>query len=186
MSKTQLKGKNEEVDLKNKSGGIWIPKPCFVYLQYKEIKVMALFVFTNLNKHGNLRKRIMYRPTSQFSHSTRGLGPFTATRRFKYIYEHDYLPPTLYTNSKGEKYIIPTWQKVHPETTLNDIEWHKPKPKKIKVEKQEFKFESKSDPGHFYNVTVKGDIVDCTCAGKWRAKDRQCRHIKDIKKQLGI
>jgi len=149
---------------------------------------MALFVFANLNKHGNLRKRIIYRPTSQFSYSPKGLGPFVATRRFKYTHEHDYLPPGLYTDSKGEKYITPNWQKVHPETTLNDIEWVKPKPKKIKVEKQEFQFESKSDPGHFYNVTVKGNQVDCNCAGKWRAKDRQkgCTHMQQVRKQLGI
>ena len=149
---------------------------------------MALFVFANLNKHGNLRKRIIYRPTSQFSYSPKGLGPFIATRRFKYTYEHGYLPPTLYTNSKGAKYITPTSQQVHPATTLNDIEWEKPEPKKIQVEKQEFKFESKSDPGHFYNVTVKGDKVDCTCAGKWRAKDRQkgCTHMQQVRKQLGI
>ena len=149
---------------------------------------MALFVFANLNKHGNLRKRIIYRPTSQFSYSPKGLGPFVATRRFKYTHEHDYLPPGLYTDSKGEKYITPNWQKVHPETTLNDIEWVKSKPKKIKVEKQEFQFESKSDPGHFYNVTVKGNQVDCNCAGKWRAKDRQkgCTHMQQVRKQLGI
>ena len=149
---------------------------------------MALFVFANLNKHGNLRKRIIYRPTSQFSFSPKGLGPFVATRRFKYTHEHDYLPPGLYTDSKGEKYITPNWQKVHPETTLNDIEWVKPKTKKVSVEKQEFKFESKSDPGHFYNVTVKGDEVDCTCAGKWRVKDRQkgCTHMQQVRKQLGI
>ena len=56
----------------------------------------------------------------------------------------------------------------------------------MSVEKQEFQFESKSDPGHFYKVTVKDNKVDCTCSGKWRAKDRQCRHMKDVKKQLNL
>ena len=53
-------------------------------------------------------------------------------------------------------------------------------------ENHEFQFESKSDPGHFYKVTVKNNKVDCTCSGKWRAKDRQCRHMKDVKKQLKL
>ena len=111
-----------------------------------------LYKFTNTNKYGTLRHRIIHRPNGQ----------------------------------DGKKFIVPIWKEVLPETTLEDINWVKPKPKKVSVEKQEFKFESKSDPGHFYNVTVKNNKVDCTCSGKWRAKDRQCRHMKDVKKQLGI
>jgi len=80
---------------------------------------MALWQFSNLNKYGTLRKRIMYRPDGEaFSYNPRGLGRFVAVRRFKYTYEHTLIPPGLFTDQKGDKYIVPTWQKVHPETTL--------------------------------------------------------------------
>ena len=57
-----------------------------------------------------------------------------------------------------------------------------------KPQKTEFQFESKSDPGHFYKVTVTGEKVDCTCSGRWRAKDRQkgCTHMQQVRKQLNL
>ena len=146
-----------------------------------------LYKFQNLNKYGNLRTRIVHSPEgTPFSFNPKGFGPFVNVQPFKYEYKGEMLPPSLFTDQQGQKYIVPSWQKVHSETTINDINWVKPKPKKVEVEKKEFQFESKSDPGHFYNVTVKNNKVDCTCSGKWRAKDRQCRHMKDVKKQLGI
>ena len=44
---------------------------------------------------------------------------------------------------------MPTWRKVHPETTYNDIEWIKPVKIEVPVEKNTWKFESASDPGNF-------------------------------------
>jgi len=146
-----------------------------------------LYKFTNTNKYGNLRHRIIYRPDGEgFKFNPKGFGPFVNVRVFKYTYEHPVLPPSLFTDNDGQKWIVPTWQKVLPETTLNDVNWIKPKPKKVKPQKNEFQFESKSDPGHFYKVTVIDTKVDCTCSGKWRAKDRQCRHIKEVMAELGI
>lgn len=109
---------------------------------------------------------------------------------FKYTYEHHSLPPTLVVLS-GQKYIVPTWQKVHSQTTLADIEWIKPEPKvnqqlDIPIIKEEFKFESKSDPGNFYVVRVTGNKVKCNCAGQYRAKDRQCKHMKEVRQKLGL
>ena len=107
-----------------------------------------------------------------------------ASRLFKYEYEHMY-PPTLYTSHvDGQKYIVPTWQKVHPKTTLNDIEWIKPVKAKPIVEKNTWKFESSSDPGHFYTVRQNGLKLTCTCSGMWRAKDRRCKHIKEVEQKL--
>ncbi len=146
-----------------------------------------LYKFTNKNKYGTLRSRIIYRPNGEgFKFNPKNFGDFVDVRVFRYTYEHPVLPPSLFTDKDGQKWIVPIWKKVLPETTLKDINWVKPKPKKVKLQKNEFQFESKSDPGHFYKVTVIGKKVDCTCSGKWRAKDRQCRHMKDIKKQLGI
>lgn len=148
---------------------------------------MPLIQFTNLNKYGTLRKRIMYTPTMPFRFNPKGLGPFVSVTIFKYRYEH-YIPPTLFNANDGKRYILPTWQEVLPETTISDIEWVKMiltdevKTKvKEKIEENTFKFESKSDPGSFYTVTKKGDKYKCTCPGSFRAFDKECKHIKQIK-----
>ena len=109
-----------------------------------------------------------------------------AVRLFKYEHQHN-LPPTLLTNHKGETFIVPTWQKVHPKTTLKDIEWIKPtKPVEIPVEKNTWKFESSSDPGTFYTVRQTGIKLTCNCSGFYRAKDREkgCKHCQEVRKQL--
>tara|TARA_R110000796_G_scaffold194821_2_gene311187 strand:+ start:599 stop:1039 length:441 start_codon:yes stop_codon:yes gene_type:complete len=145
-----------------------------------------IYEFKNLNKHGNIRTRLIPWPNGKsFGINPKGFGPYVSVKIHKYEYKEPLLPPGLIVIG-NQKYIIPTWTPVLMETELTDINWIKPKPKKIKVEKQEFQFESKSDPGHFYKVTIKDNKVDCTCSGKWRAKDRQCRHMKDVKKQLGL
>ena len=88
---------------------------------------MALWKFTNKNKYGTLRSRIMYKPDGQaFSHGP-GFGSFVNVQMFKYEYKHEVLPPSLVTF--GDKtYIVPTWQEVDPNTTIKDITWIKPKP----------------------------------------------------------
>jgi len=140
---------------------------------------MALWKFSNLNKYGNLRSRILFVPDGQqFSYKPKGLGPFVGVRRFKYTHEHTY-PPTIF-QSNGKTYIVPGWQEVLPETTLNDIEWIKPEIVKVKPEKNEWLFESSSDPGHFYRVRQTGTKFTCNCPGVWRSKDRRCKHIKEV------
>ena len=108
-----------------------------------------------------------------------------ASRLFKYTHEHSYLPPTLIV-LKGQKYIMPSWQKVHPETTYNDIEWVKPTKVEAPVEKNTWKFESSSEKGIFYKVTKQGDKIICNCSGFYRAKDRNkgCKHVQEVRKQL--
>jgi hypothetical protein len=145
---------------------------------------MALFKFQNLNKHGSLRTRIVHSPTSQFSYKCEGLGKFVNVQRFKYEHHH-YMAPVMQVRN-GERFIMPGNVKVHPETTFDDILWVQPKKSKVKTPKNIFKFESKSDPGSFYKVTVVDNIVKCNCSGQYRAKDRQCRHMKEIKNKLGL
>ena len=140
-----------------------------------------LWKFTNTNKYGTLRSRIVYNPDGKPFTIGRGFGKFVHVRVFKYTYEHPLLPPSLFTSQDGKKYIVPTWQEVLPETTLNDIKWVKPEVVKPKLQKNEWMFESSSDPGHFYKVTQVGVTYKCNCPGVWRAKDRQCKHIKEIK-----
>lgn len=100
---------------------------------------------------------------------------------FKYEYVHPILPPTLLKlPGSGKTYIVPTWQEVHPETTLQDIEWIKPAKVEIPVEKNTWKFESSSDPGHFYMVRKVGETYKCSCPGVWRSKNRKCKHILKV------
>jgi len=152
---------------------------------------MSLWKFSNLNKYGSWRHRIISWPDNKpFSHGP-GFGKVVGARRFKYDHEHS-LPPALFVSTTdNQKYIVPGWQKVHPDTQLSDINWIKPEPKVIKSQDtptipEEFKFESKSEPGSFYVVRVVGNKVKCNCAGQYRAKDRQCKHMKEVKQKLKL
>ena len=147
---------------------------------------MALWKFSNKNKYGNWRHRIIATLDNKpFSHGP-GFGTSVSVSRFKYTYEHPILPPSIIVSpTTGKTYIVPAWIEVLPETTINDIEWIKPEIKKSVIEKQEpqtWKFESKSDPGSFYVVRQVGITFKCNCPGVWRSKDRKCKHIKEVEK----
>jgi len=156
---------------------------------------MSLWKLTTQNKYGNLRSRILYNPTNtSFGINPKGLGPITIAGRFKYEYTHPFLPPTLYTNLKGEKFIVPTYQKVHPKTEFIDIKWIRPKVKKdngVKSQLKTFKYQSSSSSDIY---TVKEYLnadntisLRCNCAGYWRVKDKNkgCKHIQETRKNNG-
>ena len=107
-----------------------------------------------------------------------------SSRLFKYEYEHAYLSPTLFIDNKGNKFIMPTNQKVHSKTTYKDIEWIQPEKVKPVVEKNTWKFESSSEKGLFYTVRQNGLRLSCNCQGVWRSKDRRCKHIKEVEQKL--
>ena len=145
---------------------------------------MALWKFTNLNKYGNPRTRIIYRPNGEgFQFNPKGFGRYVDVQVFKYIYEHPLLPPSLFMGQDGKKFIVPIWQEVLPETTLQDITWVKPKVKKPKLERNTWEFKSSSN-NSVYKVTQVGDKISCNCPGYWVSKTRECKHIKEVKEQL--
>lgn len=91
----------------------------------------------------------------------------------KYKYEDQILPPSLFTNLEGQCYIVPTWQKVDPDTTLSDIEWIKPNFRKLI-----------NIPGK-YNTRfdfIKNKFY-CDCPGFYKVKDKSlgCKHIQASK-----
>ena len=153
---------------------------------------MPLFEFTNKNKYGQLRKRIVYSDSTAFTFNPKGLGDFVCVRPFKYESRSKYFG--IFTSPvDGKKYLTPDWIEVLPETTLYDIkpfeeETRGRKKKENKLDNpREWKFESKSDPGQYYLVRQISDYkVTCTCSGQYRAKDRKCRHMKEIMNELGI
>jgi len=142
---------------------------------------MALWKFTNKNKYGNLRSRVIYRPDGEpFSFNPKGFGSFINVRMFKYEYKHEVLPPTLAT-FRGQKYIVPTWQKVDPNTTLNDIEWIKPKPKKQRSKTVIKTFNSgSSDAVYTTKYYPDSGKYYCDCPGSWRSYGN-CKHIKEMR-----
>ena len=144
-----------------------------------------LWKFTNTNKYGNLRSRIVYRPNGEaFGFNPKGFGPFVHVRTFRYTYNHPLYPPSLFVNQDGKKFIMPTWQKVLPETTLEDINWVKPKVKRAEV--FEHKFKSSSNDKVYTtkeHVSVDGSRkYTCNCPGSWMAKDKSkgCKHQQQL------
>ena len=139
---------------------------------------MALFKFQNLNKHGNLRTRIVHSPTSQFSFKPAGYGKFVNVQRFYYEVEHAYLSPALYTDDNGNKFMLPTFQKVHPETTLEDVKLIRPKKTQRSEPIIETSISSSGDVTYETKYYPDSGNIYCSCPGTWRAKDRRCKHIK--------
>ena len=101
---------------------------------------MALMQFSNKNKHGNTRTRLIYSESTSIGFNPAGFGSFIAVNLFKYDYEHPVMPPHLFVDQEGDKYIVPSWQKVHPKTELGDINWIKPKLKSEKKKKWKFNY----------------------------------------------
>ncbi len=143
---------------------------------------MALWKFTNLNKHGNLRSRIVYRPDGEaFSFNPKGFGPFVNVRMFRYEYKGA-IPPALATFS-GQTYIVPSWQKVDPNTTLKDINWIKPKPKKQRAKTIIKTHISGSGLGEYTTKYYpESGKFHCTCPGYWRSGGN-CKHVKQMRNE---
>ena len=153
---------------------------------------MPLWKFKNLNKYGNIRTRIMHTEDSSFTIKPKGLGSFIGVSRFHYESRTPY-HGLMTSPADGKTYLTPDWIEVLPQTTLADIkvaeeETRGRKKGSTKIENpREWKFESKSDPDSWYVVKHVSEFkVTCTCMGQYRAKDRQCRHMKEVMKELGL
>ncbi len=143
---------------------------------------MALWKFTNLNKYGNHRSRIIYKPDGEaFGFNPKGFGSFVNVQMFKYEYKHEIIPPSLFIDQEGQKYIVPTWQKVDSNTTLKDIEWVKPKPKKQRAKTVIETHISGSGLGEYTTKYYpESGKYHCSCPGYWRSKGN-CKHVKGMK-----
>jgi hypothetical protein len=107
---------------------------------------------------------------------------------FKYkVEKHRYLPVSI-IRFGNKSMIYPAGIPCIPETTLDDIEViesNKPKVVVEKPQKPKWMFESSSGDG-FYQVIENMGKLKCNCPGTWRAKDRRCKHIKEVEIELGI
>ena len=143
---------------------------------------MALWQFINFNKYGNPRTRIFHKPDGEpFSHGP-GFGS-TFVRMFRYEYKGEIIPPSI-LELNGKTYLMPLWKEVVKGTTIKDIEWIKPKPKKkaetIVVETPS----SKGDVIYKTRFYPDSGNYTCNCPGTWRAKDRMCKHIIKLKSEI--
>jgi len=87
---------------------------------------------------------------------------------------------------QGKKFITPGFIPCHPNTELSDIKWIQKVSKQEQVKEIDtWKFKSSSGDGE-YVTKRNGFKFTCNCPGVWRAKDRECKHIKEVKKDLGL
>ncbi len=143
---------------------------------------MALWKFTNLNKHGNYRTRIIH-TKGALSIPGNGLGPSVFANRFKYEYREPVMSPTI-LKLNGKTYLMPLWKEVVEGTTIEDIEWIKPKQKRMDpiIEMNV----SGSNPDIKYKTSYypSSNNYYCNCPGKWMAKDGRCKHIKALELKI--
>ncbi|MDB4232250.1 hypothetical protein N9795_00940 [Candidatus Pelagibacter sp.] len=82
---------------------------------------------------------------------------------------------------QGKKYITPGFIPCHPNTELSDIKWIQKISKQEQVKEIDtWRFKSSSGDGE-YVTKRNGFKFSCNCPGVWRAKDRECKHIKEVK-----
>lgn len=141
---------------------------------------MALFEFTNFNKHGNIRTRIIHRDTPTFGFNPKGFGKMVQVKRFVYEVEDSLVPPRIFETYEGDKYIVPQWIKVHPKATDDDIVVKKAKKKRVK--KDVFTVTSGSGDYHV-RFDPYSKQYTCDCMGFWRVKDKKkgCKHIIEVR-----
>jgi hypothetical protein len=114
-------------------------------------------------------------------------------RTFKYhVPQHRYLPKAI-VRLGGKTYIYPEQIECHPDTTLDDIIVDVEETVTIEEtttlqtpEKKTWEFESSSGDGKYFVSLNKFGNPKCNCPGVWRAKDKRCKHIKEVEKELGL
>lgn len=82
------------------------------------------------------------------------------------------------TNDRGT-FHTPSWTKVHPKTTLNDIIFPELKVAKPK-EKRIIEFASASSDKKYYVTVIDNKDIKCSCPGFYRSSGN-CKHVKEIK-----
>jgi len=140
---------------------------------------MALWEFSAPNKHGMMRTRIVH--TEGSLNTSPKFGSPQIARRFKYKHTHPIYPPMIWKH-EGKTYLMPKWKEVMEGTTLNDVEWVKPKPKVKKQPVVKTFKSSSSDEIYTTKYYPESGKYHCTCKGAWRSYGN-CKHIQQMKKE---
>jgi len=141
---------------------------------------MAIFKFT---KDGV--EEIIAQESSAFTYKPDGETKSYAVQRVMYE-QKSWIPPA-FVNIRDKKYLVPGWIEVHPKAQLSDVMWKRPERKVQKPDVITKKFISKSNPDITYTskktMLPTGKVqYSCNCPGVWRAKSRECKHMKEMKK----
>jgi len=130
-------------------------------------------------------EEIIAQESSAFTYKPDGKTKSYAVQRVMYK-QKSWMPPA-FVNIRDKKYLVPEWVEVHPKAQLSDVMWKRPERKVQKPDVITKKFTSKSNPDITY--TAKKTMLptgkvqySCNCPGVWRAKSRECKHIKEMKK----
>ena len=107
-----------------------------------------------------------------------------------FVTRHTYKVP--YTNvgkggfieKDGKKVHTPSWQEVHPETTLEDIIVDKKPFEELFVEPKTWSFRSASSDKEYTVKLNKNNKLSCDCWGY--IAHRKCTHITAVKKELEL
>ena len=140
---------------------------------------MLLYKITKITHDGV--EKTEYIKTLRLSQKSEGYKA-VFVKVIKYDYDHPLLPPSIVTDKNGDKFIVPTWKKINKLATLDDINWT-PKVEKPKTESKTWTFKSSSSD-KTYKVKQTDNTLKCNCMGFFRAKDRRCKHIKSVEKEI--
>ena len=140
---------------------------------------MALWEFKAPNKHGMLRTRIVH--TEGSLTTTPKFGSPQIVKRFKYKYTHPIYAPMIWKH-EGKTYLMPKWEEVLDGTTLDDVEWIKPKPKVKKQPVVKTWKSSSSDQIYTTKYYPETNRYWCDCPGSWRTRGN-CVHIQKMRKE---
>ena len=124
---------------------------------------------------GTVTDEIISSPSPYVINITKEKIVASMTKVHRYDYEHIY-PPTFYTSHDGKLYLMPLDIEVHLETTMDDVNWTKPKLKK-EIEHIQGSMGTYKTTYNPNNKTYK-----CTCMGFWRSKGN-CKHVKALKEK---
>lgn len=130
-------------------------------------------------------EEIITQESSAYSYKPDGKTKSYAVQRVMYK-QNSWIPPS-FVNIRDKKYLVPEWIEVHPKAQLSDVMWKRPERKVQKPDVITKKFTSKSNPDIIYTskktMLSTGKVqYSCNCPGVWRAKSRECKHIKEMKK----
>lgn len=132
-------------------------------------------------RNGTKTDEISYGESTNHSYIHENSVLSSVVQLFKYDVPVSVIPPTI-ARVNGKTVILPSWIECHPLTTLKDINWTPPQPVQDKVKET---FESKSGLGEYKtSYNPNNNTYKCNCFGFYRAKDRQCKHIKALKEKM--
>jgi hypothetical protein len=141
-----------------------------------------LYKVIHYNKYGTLIERIIHLDTPLNQRVKTGKLHITP---FKYSHVHPIYSPHFHVNLNGEKFILPSWQKVHPKTTLEDIEWNKPVIQSTKPTHQTWTFKSSTGDNTYTVSLFSNGHLKCSCMGFWRGRGK-CKHTSEVEKSLAL